>query len=270
MLRTSDRGLSTRPTFFGPYNDITIIVEDADKEYFYTEVFRRLFQEDLTIARVLGVGGKNSVLARMAVRGEGSLSTPEFYVVDGDFDELISKPYSDSPLLYRLRRCDIESYLVEETAICTVAQEQAPNSSIAEFKGLLKLEQWVALLQELNDRETRFSQSIEQNMRDDPILPDASTIRYYIGRAASEQTAVDAEEFYNLLEAMIQRIGISYPEQIRWISGKHILIPLVIRLLRLKGSLRKETFCFRLAKLCEFPGLIELMERIPAVARPRG
>ena len=286
MLRYSDRGLSTRPIFFGPYNDITIIVEDADKEYFYTEVFRRLFQEDLTITRVLGVGGKNSVLARMAVRGEGSLSTPEFYVVDGDFDELISKPYSDSPLLYRLRRYDIESYLVEETAICTVAQEQAPNSSIAEFKGLLKLEQWVAevveasvtlaacaaLLQELNDRETRFSQSIEQYMRDDPILPDASTIRYYIGRAASEQSAVDAEEFYNLLEAMIQRIGISYPEQIRWISGKHILIPLVIRLLKLKtkSSLRKESFCFRLAKLCEFPGLIELRERILAVARPGG
>ena len=284
MLRYSDRGLSARPTFFSPYNDITIIVEDADKEYFYTEVFRRLFQEDLTITRVLGVGGKNEVLARMATLGDGSLAKPEFYVVDGDFDELISKPYPDSPLLYRLRRYDIESYLVEETAICTVAQEQSPNSSIAEFKGILRLDQWVAevleasvtlaacaaLLQELDNREIRFPQAIEQYIGSDPIVPDASTIQYCIGWVASEQTSVDPEEFRNLLEDMIQRIGISYPEQIRWISGKHILIPLVIRLLKLKtkGNLRKESLCFRLAKLCEFPGLIELKDRILAVAKP--
>ena len=75
---------------------------------------------------------------------------------------------------------------------------------------------------------------------------------------------------YKLMEDMIQRIGIAYPEQIRWISGKHILIPLVIRSLRLKTkrNLRKESLCFRLAKFCEFPGLIELRDRTIAVARP--
>ena len=58
MLRYSDQGLSARPIFFSPYNDITIIVEDVGKEHFYTEVFKRLLQEDLRIAQVLGVGGK--------------------------------------------------------------------------------------------------------------------------------------------------------------------------------------------------------------------
>ena len=284
MLRYSDQGLSARPIFFSPYNDITIIVEDAGKEHFYTEVFKRLFQEDLKIAQVLGVGGENQVLARMSKSSDNFTGSPEFYVVDGDFDELINEPVSNSRFFYRLRRYDIESYLVEETAICTVAQEQSPSLSMANFKSSLQINEWVnevveasvdiaacaALLQELDDRETRFSQSIEQHIGSDLTLPDASTIKGDIGRVASEQTSVEPEEFYKLLESMIKRIGMSHSERLRWISGKHILIPLIVRLLRskTKSNLRKESLCFRLAKCCEFPGLIELRDFILAAAKP--
>ena len=286
MLSYTNQGLSVRPTFFGPYNDVTIIVEDVDKEHFYTEVFKRLFQENLTIARVLGLGGKKNVLARMADRGDDASTRPEFYVVDGDFDELISNQSSDSISFYRLRRYDIESYLVEEAAICAVAQEQSPNLSIAEFKRSLKLNEWVhevveasvslaacaALLQELDDRQTDFSQSIDRHIGNDSVLPDASNIEAYIGKVASEQTSVEPEEFFNLLESMIKRVGLSHPERVRWISGKHILIPMVIRLLRskTKSNLKKESLCFRLAKYCEFPGLVELRDRILALAKPGG
>ncbi len=284
MLRYSDQGLSARPIFFSPYNDITIIVEDFGKEHFYTEVFKRLLQEDLRIAQVLGVGGKNKVLARMSKNGGNFSGKPEFYVVDGDFDELMNEPVSNGRFFYRLRRYDIESYLVEETAVCTVAQEQSPSSSITNLKSSLNLDEWVievveasvdiaacaALLQELNDRETRFSQSIEQHLGSDLILPDASTIQGDIGRVANDQTSVEPEEFYKLLEGMIKRIGMSHPERLRWISGKHILIPLIIRLLRskTKSNLKKESLCFRLAKYCEFPGLVELRDLILAAAKP--
>ena len=205
-------------------------------------------------------------------------------MVDGDFDELINEPVSNGRFFYRLRRYDIESYLVEETAVCTVAQEQSPSSSITNLKSSLKLDEWVievveasvdiaacaALLQELNDRETLFSQSIEQHLGSDLILPDASTIQGDIGRVANDQTSVETEEFYKLLEGMIKRIGMSHPERLRWISGKHILIPLIIRLLRskTKSNLKKESLCFRLAKYCEFPGLVELRDLILAAAKP--
>ena len=56
------------------YNDITIIVEDTNNEHFYTEVFRRLLGSELTITRVLGVGGKSTVLTRMADRRGDSLT----------------------------------------------------------------------------------------------------------------------------------------------------------------------------------------------------
>ena len=284
MLRYSDQGLSARPIFFSHYNEITIIVEDTGKEHFYTEVFKRLFQEDLRITRVLGVGGKNQVLTRMSKGGGEFSGRPEFYVVDGDFDELINEPVSNSRFFYRLRRYDIESYLVEETAICTVAQEQSPSLSIPDLKRSLKLDEWVnkvveasvdiaacaALLQKLDDRQTKFSQSIEQHIGSDLILPDASTIQGDIGRVANEQTSVEAEEFYKLLEGMVKRIGTSHSERLRWISGKHILIPLIIRLLRLetRSNLKKESLCFRLAKDCEFPELVELRDRILAAAKP--
>ena len=284
MLRYSDEGLAVRPLFFGPYNDITIIVEDEGKEHFYTEVFQRLFQDDLRITKVLGVGGKTQVLARMAESGDDFIGTPEFYVIDGDFGELIHEPVPNSRYFYRLRRYDIESYLVEETAVCTVAQEQFPRSSIAEFKSSLRVDAWVAevvtasidiaacaaLLQELGDRETHFSQSIEPHLNGDSIMPDGSTIQGDIGRVANEQITVSPKEFYNLLEGMSKRIGMSHTERFRWISGKHILIPLVIRLLRskTKSNLKKDSLCFRLAKYCEFEGLVELRDRILAAAKP--
>ena len=283
MIRYSDQALSARPTFFGPYNDITIIVEDTNKEPFYTEVFRRLLGSELTITRVLGVGGKSTVLTRLADRSGDPLGRPEFYVVDGDFDELINRQSSGSTNFYKLRRYDIESYLMEETAICTVAQEQSPSVSLAVFKSSLQIDNWVseivgasirlaacaALLQELDDRRTRISQSIERYIGLNPILPDESAIQSCIDRVAYEQGCVEPAQFYDLLESMTKRMGTSQSEHVRWISGKHILIPLVIRLLKSKGSanLSKDSLCFRLAKHCDFGGLVELRDRILAVAQ---
>ena len=283
--RYSEQGLSVRPAFFSRYNEVTIIVEDEGKENFYTEVFKRLFQESLSIVRVLCVGGKGKVLSRMVERAGPAATRIEFYVIDGDFDELIGNECLDGPSFYRLRRYDIESYLVEETAICTVAQEQSPSSSVAQYKGPLNIDAWVhsvvgasvslaacaALLQELDDRQTDFSQAIERHTGSDPTLPDVSNIMGYLGRVACEQKTVESEKFSELLEAMLERIGISHTERIRWISGKHIFIPLVMRLIgsKTKSQLNKQSLCFRLAKHCEFPELVELRDRIMAFARPQ-
>ena len=170
MLRYSDQALSVRPAFYGPYNDVTVIVEDVDKEVFYTEVFNRLFEGNIRLVRVLGLGGKLQVLKRMDERGGESQGRREFYVVDGDFDELIGMPHPNSAFFYRLHRYDIESYLVEETAICAIAQEQSPRLTLDEYRDSLRVGIWVsevveasaplaacaALLQQLDDDRPKF------------------------------------------------------------------------------------------------------------------
>ena len=113
-----------------------------------------------------------------------------------------------------------------------------------------------------------MSQSIEQFVFGSGDIPDITKIESHIAEIRANQTVVEHHDFDRLLEEMIARMGMSSPEHRRWISGKWILLPLMIRLLRrhTNRSIGKESLCFRLAKTCEFPGLAELRERILAVA----
>ena len=58
-------------------------------ENFYTTVMRRLVGDVLTIRKVLGLGGKRAVRERFSERAGHSRSHREFYLVDGDFDDLL-------------------------------------------------------------------------------------------------------------------------------------------------------------------------------------
>ena len=280
MLRYSDEGLAARPAFFAPYNDITIIVEDTGKENFYTQVLKSLLGSKLRIYQVLGVGGKDQVIQRLEKHISDSLPR-EFYLVDGDFDELLGRKPPDSMKFYRLYQYDIESFLVEEGAICIVAEEDSPATTSADYRDLLQVEHWmsdvadvslrlvacVALIQELDEGQVGISQSIERYVSGNQSVPGQAEIESAIDRARSSQSSVDHQEFDSLLEQMINRMGASNVERRRWVSGKHILVPLIIRLLRLHTgrNISRESLCFRLAKRCEFSGLAELRDRILAV-----
>ena len=135
MLRYSDEGLAARPAFFAPYHDVIIIVEDEGKENFYTELINRLLRGKLSNTQVLGVGGKRQVLERFEGREGNPHGWREFYLVDGDFDGLLGRQSPNSHVFFRLRRYDIESYLVEEAAVCTVAEEERPRESLNKSAG---------------------------------------------------------------------------------------------------------------------------------------
>ena len=282
MLRYSDEGLAARPAFFAPYHDVIIIVEDEGKENFYTELINRLIRGKLSSTQVLGVGGKRQVLERFEGREGNTQEWREFYIVDGDFDDLLGRQSPNSHIFYRLRRYDIESYLVEEAAVCTVAEEERPSSTAIEYRGLLQVDPWMtevidisirlaactALLQELGEPQVGISQSIERYVNENAILPDRASIESNIEQIRTSQSVVEPQEFDKLLDQMIDRMGKSSLERIRWVSGKDILIPLLIRLLRqhTRSSLKKESLCFRLARNCEFPELTALRDRILAMA----
>ena len=280
MLRYSEDGLAARPAFFASNNDIIIIVEDEGKENFYNELMKGLFQGHSITTKILGVGGKRQVLTRLDASSKSPNWWQEFYVVDGDFDDLLGNASPRSSHFYRLHRYDIESYLLEEAAICAIAEEESPNYTVAEYKNKLTCDTWIAnaidatvrlaacaaLLQELSETHAGISQSIERYISKDSALPDIATIDSHIGKVRASQTVVTPQRFDELLEQMIKRMGHLTTDRIRWISGKHILIPLLIRLLRLKISrgLKKESLCFRLARHCEFSGLTELRDCILA------
>ena len=282
MFEYSQQALSVRPIFYAHRNDITFIVEDFGKENFYTAVLSTLLGGLIRVDRVIGVGGKRQVIARWRQRLGTAGNPPEFYLVDGDFDELLGVALPFSDYLYRLPRYDIESYLIEESAICTIAEEECPRVYQSDYRSILRFAHWIeditvktirlvacaALLQELEETNAGLSQSIERYMTGNRFLPDIDGIEQHIKIVTTQQTSLSPEEFEENLLLMIQRMGETQRERLRWLSGKDILIPLVMRFLRANGSrsLNKDSLCFRLAKLCEFGDLLELRIRVIDIA----
>ncbi len=208
----------------------------------------------------------------------------EFYLVDGDFDELIGRSCPVDNQFYRLKQYDIESFLLEEKALVSLAEEESPRKRKKLHKKELQVCSWkigvvdssarliacAALLQEIGERQTKLSLNADRYRMGDDIFPDKSIIDLEINRVSKEQSAVSPEEFHARLDEMICRLGQSHSDRLRWISGKRMLIPLAMRLLRKQtgSNLERESLCFRLAKFCEFPGLTELRNRISLLVSP--
>ena len=280
VLRYTKRGLSARVKFYSPYNGIAIIVEDVGLENFYTVLFNRLLGDEPKIGRVLGVGGKEQVLERyrrLNNTGEGNY---EFYLVDGDFDELIGQtlPYDDR--FYQLNNYDIENYLVESTAIVNVAEEQNPKHSAAYYKRRLDAETWKVQLAARVERliacfavlhklrlvpESRAH--IERFMSGHDDLPDSTKITAFIDESSNAQQKVCAIEFDELLNCMEIKMRGDGSEKLRWVSGKNILLPLVVRQLRnhTGTNITLISLRFRLMKHCQFPGLADLKQRVQGI-----
>ena len=284
MLNYSDDGLWVRRRFFAPYNDVSIIVEDMGKENFYNKLFQTLLRGEVKIDSVIGVGGKPEVIRRYEDADPTSVP-PEFYLVDGDFDEVLNIVSPIGVNFYRLPRYDIENFLIEEGALSFIAEETAPNQSAQEYVQRLQFSVWIrrvveasillaaaaALWRELEIEDPKLPQSIERHSQQSGPGPDRYLIASYIDEFKKTQGEVDWAEFDQRLTDMITRMGNATEEHRRWISGKHILIPLAIKLLNQHtgGRYTKESICFRLALRCEFAELDDLRTRILSICQVR-
>ena len=230
----------------------------------------------MNIGNVVGVGGKPQVLQRFQERS-GTSGKAEFYLVDGDFDELLGRSCPDDVYFYRLGRYDIENYLLEEETICIIAEENSPGTTMAEHRALLKIPSWIsqvvdrstrlaacaALIQELGEGYPSI-QSVDRFVPEKEVVPDPCKIEVFIAGVKANQATASHEAFDKLLDQMTVRMGTSSADRRRWVSGKHIFIPLVMKLLRqhTKSQQHRESLCFRLAKSCSFSELVELRDRI--------
>ena len=270
--------MSARPKFFAGHNDVTIIVEDTTLENFYTKLFQYLFGEELRVGHVVGVGGKKEVIERFDQYKDVRLAPPEFYLVDGDFDELIDRPSPTHRLFYRLPLYDIESFLVEPEAIAAVAEEQGPQHSLEYYRERIVFETWrdqlmgsicqllacFALLQKLEVSTLVGRQNIERFVSGSNDIPDIDKMNDFISSSRTSQSVLTEEEFDAQIEIILHKMGIYGSQSFRWISGKNVLLPLVIRILRREtpGNITLDSLRFRLIRRCQLAGLFELKYRI--------
>ena len=106
-LRYSGPAQATRVLFFAPYNDVTIVVEDSTQENFYTMLMQRLFGDTIRIGKVVGVGGKPQVLERLSRKVSEDRLGNEFYLIDGDLDQVDGFVDALADELGRVARCQV-------------------------------------------------------------------------------------------------------------------------------------------------------------------
>jgi hypothetical protein len=281
MANYSENALWARRRFFAAYNQITIIVEDEGKENFYTELFQRLVGPSVAIHQVLGVGGKPKVVDRFQQRNPMAVP-PELFVVDGDFDEILGISPPTSPHFYRLSKYDIEGFVLEENALCVLAAEQDTAKNATDHAKDLQFTHWIsnivgitlrlaavaALIMKLGIPSDGFAQSITRHAQGNRTVPDAQSVNDYIQTFKANQTTLGDEDFDQRLTEMLDVMKVLDPNGLRWISGKHILLPLAIKKLNQlsRQQLTTESLAMRLAKQCDFAELDDLRVRIITLA----
>ena len=279
MLRYSSGGEASRPIFFRNLNTITFIVEDLNDENFYTVLFQRLFGDLIRISKVVGVGGKPKVLERF----QRNLSTGnfgnEFYVVDGDLDDLIGLDCPKHTRFYKLPKYDIESCIVDKIGLCTILVEELPNHSLKAHQKKLRFRTWYN--RTISSTSDLFAWYAVVQMLCIPSKPRENIDRFVVkGKAVPSEALVKSyvleslqksrEKFPNVdkeLKEVKAKIGRTISSREKWISGKQVLIPLATKVIKhcTKHSLSHESLRYRLAKNCDLEVLTEMKGKALAI-----
>lgn len=114
-LDRSPEAQITNTVFFEDVNDITIYVEDKDKEAEYETIFKRLFQEKYKINKIFPAGSKTAVKECFYSEKENTIKK-QIFIVDGDFDRFKDDALIDDPRFIYLEMYNIESYFIDSKA----------------------------------------------------------------------------------------------------------------------------------------------------------
>lgn len=114
-LDRSNEAQITNTVFFEDINDITIYVEDRDKEAEYETIFKRLFKDKYRISKIFPAGSKSAVKECFKIEKD-NIEKKQVFIVDGDFDRLKDEDLIDDPRFIYLEMYNIESYLIDSKA----------------------------------------------------------------------------------------------------------------------------------------------------------
>jgi hypothetical protein len=273
----SSAALAARDIFVFQFNDILIYVEDADRENFYQNVFRRLLP-NLKVENFLALKGKKNVLKHY---GEASaLPKPSFYLLDLDYDDLLDIRINNKNLIY-LKKYSIENYLTEESSVVELIISENPTVKRGEILANIKLDDFLErsvekmrpliraffLNQKFIGGEKSCSIGIEVFTRGNPYTVDGAAVAQYEQQIF--ETLSKAGHFKSLEEMRAcgdRYIPFGAKALLRHACGKHLLGLLRHWLAKNWNvvSMSKDTFAYRLARECEFESLRFVADTINA------
>lgn len=148
----SDGALAARDIFFTNLADVHLFVEDAERESLYERIFQKSFLRNRVFA-IFSLRGKQNVLNHAFARYPVGARTKRVYVLDKDFDDLLSRQVDEPGVFYLDDYC-IENALVDQQAIEELCLEERPRMGRAAIRGRLAYQQaideWMPRLDKLH------------------------------------------------------------------------------------------------------------------------
>lgn len=283
--RFPERALSSKAVLYRPLQDIDIYVEDEGGEVFYTELLNRLVGDDVRIATVVPLRGRENVIRQAQ---EYSVSRPALFLIDGDLHWVAGHSLPAASCLYVHPCYCVENYLFCEQAMIQIVVE---NSGVLSEEAAKAHLNWDALRENLM---TLFVPLFIEFATAFSLCPQIKTVSRGIGcvlrnaRSGSLPT-IDANKVVTVREevrsAVLKQVGSSIYNRTRAtieaqikvvddpldvVSGKDFLMPVQMFTANQVGGgkVRRKSFAFRLARHCNMQKLAALREKILEIIMP--
>lgn len=274
--------------FLEEWNDIIFFIEDKDQstKKVYKELLSNTFS-DVTISNVFPLGGRIEVVNQCKKSHIEKKKEKAIYIIDGDLYILagenteIFSGLDELNNLFVLPRYCIENYLIEESAVLEILDEEDCIKELDILSDELSYAEWVANNNEL------FKQLYLNYAIACKCKCGVPTISYSINRLVSSDLGeLDSQKVQNRInEVKVSILGVldedMYEEMSvdilskfddddfikRYVSGKDHLLPLLLTRMRKITKLRctNDTYKVRLAKKSkpdDFQAIVDLYEEL--------
>lgn len=280
MLKWPERANAAIRKLFEPLQEFDVYVEDTNDEPFYRCLLNYIASEDVTIARVFGLGGRQAVLDFATSYNQKSRRA--LFIIDGDLAWVKGESLARVPGVHRHEAYCIENLLICERAISTIlAQEIVVTESDA--TKLLNFQQWrsaiIAPLAELfaafatvNDFDPTVA-TVSQRVGNvcetrQTVSLDPAKVRVCRDRALKAAEAkANVQVVTTRYNTLVSRI-MTMHDPSRAISGKDYLLPLLgFHLQSFHCRIKTKSLRMRLASAGDKGRFSELADALLSTAR---
>lgn len=144
-LTYSEEALLSRVLYLISSTELNIFVEDEGKEYEYEEIFERLLSNEIRINLIFPTGGKPRLEEAYSLFGTSAEYGKCFFIADGDFDIALGREQINAPNFIYLKRYNIESYLIDKTAIIKFMRPKL-KKTIIETEEIIAYNSWESVV----------------------------------------------------------------------------------------------------------------------------
>ena len=289
MLERSPAARYALSVFFEQYNDFDVYIEDTAEGYpkIFATLLSRATSNHISLQRVFPLGSRPEVIKMAKLeKSQNLISRKSIFIVDGDLYLLCGECNEIPDNVITLPRYCIENFLVDQSAIENLLNEETPNSELIDIMRDFDYAGWItrytphikklfiifAVSHKLGSGLTTVnngSSSICENNYGEINIQKASEISKSISHQLIENYGWN--EFSNTKTEIENRIDSSCCFISKYVSGKDFILPFMF--MRARAITKTKTpnllLKLRLANKCDVEPLREVVEKIGHIIQRR-